>query len=264
MHNKIKDLEERVDKNEEKTGFVENQVNVFETSQIATNISVDGFMKNLMDKDNQLQVQVDRHEEVTVSLTTNDVKQDERLTALENQGLNFEHKLSSLEATDLLLQEANTQLTDRLTFVEMEAKRVDEKLDLVIDQQQDMIDDKLKAQIADLLKAIAEINQDKNNIHERLGVVEEHDVAHEARIDALEKAGLEATKKLVLEIEAKMKGYDETSTDRLKKAEADIKTNADNIALFDESAKHTTGQITNLFNANDTINGRMQEMSIKN
>ena len=51
------------------------------------------------------------------------------------------------------------------------------------------------------VKVEEEINQDKNKSYERLNMVEEHDVAHDARLNELEKAGIEATQKLVLEID---------------------------------------------------------------
>ena len=156
---KIKDLEEKIGKNEQKTGLVEDQLNVFETAQTATNISVDEALKYRMDKANHIQVKVDNHEEVTISLSDNDTKQDERLAFLENQGLNLDIKLPSLESVDVFLQEANRQITGRTANVEIDAERIEEKLNLLINQQQEMIDDKLKAQIADLLKDIEEINQ---------------------------------------------------------------------------------------------------------
>jgi chromosome segregation ATPase len=79
----------------------------------------------------------------------------------------------------------------------------------------------------------------------------------------LVSSGLEATEQLVLEIDAKMRGYDETSTDRLKKAETDIKTNADKIALLDGAATHVTEQINNIITTNITINETIHEMSKK-
>ena len=100
--------------------------------------------------------------EIDEQITTKSQEDHEYLEALKYQmdkGLNLDIKLTSLESTDVFLQEANRQITGRTANVEIDAERIEEKLNLLINQQQEMIDDKLKAQIADLLKDIEEINQ---------------------------------------------------------------------------------------------------------
>ena len=56
----------------------------------------------------------------------------------------------------------------------------------------------------------------------RLNIVQGAPVANEGRIESLEKTVPEASKNLILEINAKLKGYDESASQKLKDAEDNI------------------------------------------
>ena len=56
---------------------------------------------------------------------------------------------------------------------------------------------------------------------DRLNIVQDTTTSKEGRIDLLEKTGLEATKNLVLEIDDKLNGHDESASQKLKDYEDD-------------------------------------------
>ena len=68
-----------------------------------------------------------------------------------------------------------------------------------------------------------EQTKDNSALLDRLNIVQDATVSNEGRIESLEKAGPEATKNLILEINAKLKGYNESASQKLNGEEDNIK-----------------------------------------
>merc|ERR1711874_552261 len=79
----------------------------------------------------------------------------------------------------------------------------------------------------------------------------------------LNRVSIDETKHLMVEIDSKLKGLDEASSDRMGKAEENIKTNIEQISLLDGSSKYVNEQINNLFQTNLTIDAKIQELKEK-
>ena len=72
------------------------------------------------------------------------------------------------------------------------------------------------------------------------------------RIDSVEKAGPEATKDLVLEIDNKLKGYDESASQKLREAENEQKNDQD-IASHSNILREHTENINIFISTNATF-----------
>merc|ERR1712240_30560 len=86
----------------------------------------------------------------------------------------------------------------------------------------------LKAEVEDAITKIEitlkqEQTKDNSALLDRLNIVQDATVSNEGRIESLEKAGPEATKNLIHEINAKLKGYNESASQKLYGEEDNIK-----------------------------------------
>merc|ERR1712228_709567 len=113
----------------------------------------------------------------------------------------------------------------------------------------------LKAEVEDAITKIEitlkqEQTEDNSALLDRLNIVQDATVSNEGRIESLEKAGPEATKNLILEIDAKLKGYDESGSQKLKDAEDNIHKNAQDIATHSLLLTEHTGNINTINSAN--------------
>merc|ERR1711874_463204 len=79
----------------------------------------------------------------------------------------------------------------------------------------------------------------------------------------LHGSAIDETNHLILEIDAKLKGFDAANSDRLKKAEENIQTNANKLDLLDGTTKYVTEQISNIFQTNFTLDEKIQDLSSK-
>merc|ERR1711874_388805 len=79
----------------------------------------------------------------------------------------------------------------------------------------------------------------------------------------LDRAAINETKHLILEVDSKLNDIDTTSSDRLKKAEENILSNEEQIGLLDGNNKYITEQISNIFQTNITIDEKIQDLNGK-
>merc|ERR1712030_40545 len=110
--------------------------------------------------------------------------------------------------------------------------------------------DNIEEEMKELDDTITQITTDIEKNTKHLHELENTKVIHGVTIDE--------TKQIILEIDTKLKEFDATNSDRLKKAEENIQTNADKIVLLDGSTKYITDQITNIFQTNISINEKIQ------
>ena len=95
--------------------------------------------------------------------------------------------------------------------------------------------DALKSEVEESitkLEIIFKQEQSKDNsaLIDRLNIVQDTTNSNETRIGSLEKAVQEAIKKLVLQIDAKLKDYDEAASQKIREAEDNIQKNTQDIA----------------------------------
>ena len=76
--------------------------------------------------------------------------------------------------------------------------------------------------------------------------------SNESKIDSLEKVGPEATKNLVLDIDSKLKGYDESTSQKLRETEDNIQKNTQDIASQSSLLREHTENM-NTFISTNTI-----------
>merc|ERR1711915_189013 len=126
----------------------------------------------------------------------------------------------------------------------------------------------LKAEVEDAITKIEitlkqEQTKDNSALLDRLNIVQDATVSNEGRIESLEKAGPEATKNLILEIDAKLKGYDESASQKLKDAEDNIHKNAQDIASHSNLLREHTENINTFISTNATFNSQILGLESK-
>jgi len=108
-----------------------------------------------------------------------------------------------------------------------------------------------------------EQTKDNSALLDRLNIVPDATVSNEGRIDSLEKAGPEATKNLILEIDAKLRGYDESASQKIKDAEDNIHENVQDIASHSNLLKEHTENINTFISAKDKFNSQILGLESK-
>merc|ERR1711874_674103 len=83
-------------------------------------------------------------------IETSDIKQNELLSKMGDQGNNLETKLSSLESADVFLQEAHRMHTEKALDIEKECKRMEQTFVEFYKDQRQEIDSKIKVDINNL------------------------------------------------------------------------------------------------------------------
>merc|ERR1712096_423824 len=108
-----------------------------------------------------------------------------------------------------------------------------------------------------------EQSKDNSALIDRLNIVLDTTTSNETRIGSLEKALPEATKNLVLEIDAKLKDYDEAASQKIRDAEDNIQKNAQDIASQSNLLKEHTENINNFISSNETFNNQFIALETK-
>merc|ERR1711936_32313 len=108
-----------------------------------------------------------------------------------------------------------------------------------------------------------EQSRDNSALIDRLNIVQDTTTSIETRIGSLEKAVPEATNNLVLEIDAKLKGYDESASQKIREAEDNIQKNAQDIASQSNLLKEHTENINNFISSNTTFNNQFIALESK-
>jgi chromosome segregation ATPase len=173
----------------------------------------------------------------------------------------FEENISNIMSTNVTINENfnGLQIKSEETWKALEDVKKHHNEDIStltknIDSEKERIDN-IEEEMKELDDTITQITTDIEKNTDRLNELENAKV--------VDRAGMDETKHLILEIDSKLKTLDAGSNDRLKKAEEDIKTNADQIGLLDGSTKYITEQITNLFKTNITIDEKIQDLNGK-
>merc|ERR1712013_700803 len=81
-----------------------------------------------------------------------------------------------------------------------------------------------------------EQTKDNSSLIDRLTIVQDATTSNQGRIESLEKAGPESIQNLVLEIDNKLKGYDESASQKLREAEDNIQKNAQGIVSLQSTS----------------------------
>merc|ERR1719342_680920 len=108
-----------------------------------------------------------------------------------------------------------------------------------------------------------EQTKDSSALIERLNAVQDATASNEGRIESLEKAAPETTKNLILEIDAKLKGYDESASQKLRDAEENIQKNLQDIASHSNLLREHTENINNFISTNATFNNQVLALESK-
>merc|ERR1712215_566400 len=85
------------------------------------------------------------------NLETNNTKQNQILSELNEQGGNLDSKLSNLESADTFLQEAHRMHTEKALEIEKECKRMEQTFVQFYKEQRQELDSKIKVDISNLL-----------------------------------------------------------------------------------------------------------------
>ena len=92
--------------------------------------------------------------------------------------------------------------------------------------------------------------------------VQDATTSNEDRLDSLKITGPEATKNMALEIDAKLKGFDKTASQKLREAENNIQKNGQDIASHSNLLQEHTENINTLISTNNTPTNQEQEQKM--
>merc|ERR1711874_758620 len=108
-----------------------------------------------------------------------------------------------------------------------------------------------------------EQTKDNSSLIERLNTVQDATTNNQGRIETLEKAGPESIQNLVLEIDNKLKGYDEPTSQKLRDAEDNIHKNAQDIASHSNLLREHTENINTFISTNATFTNQFHALETK-
>merc|ERR1712128_50948 len=179
---------------------------------------------------------------------------DTKLTSLDNDTKNNSQTIVNLQES-IFIQTEQVQKVDA-ERQQAEAKAKEDIASTVSTNGKAIAD--LKSELEDAITKIEitlKQEQTKNNsaLLDRLNIVQDSTTSNEGRIDSLEKAGPEATKNLVLEIDNKLKGYDESASQNLREAEDNIQKNGQDIASHSNLLREHTENINTFISTNSTF-----------
>merc|ERR1712228_1019412 len=174
-----------------------------------------------------------------------------KVNSLDNETKNNSQTIVNLQESIYVQTETVKKVDAERQQAEAKAK---EDMEATVSTNAKAIAD-LKAEVEDAITKIEitlkqEQTKDNSALLDRLNIVQDATVSNEGRIESLEKAGPEATKNLILEIDAKLKGYDESGSQKLKDAEDNIHKNAQDIATHSLLLTEHTGNINTINSAN--------------
>jgi len=126
----------------------------------------------------------------------------------------------------------------------------------------------LKSEVNDAITKIEitlkqEQTKDNSDLLDKLNHVQDATNSNEGRIDSLEKAGPETTKNLVLEIDSKLRGYDDSASQKLREAEDNIQKNAQDIASQSNFLREHTENINTFISTNAIFTNQFLSLETK-
>merc|ERR1712106_333404 len=189
---------------------------------------------------------------------------DTKLNSLDNDNKNNAQTIVSLQESIFIQTEQVKKVDAERQQAEVKAK---EDFDATVSTNAKAIAD-LKAEVENSITNIEitlkqEQTKDNSALLDRLNFVQDTTTSNEGRIDSLEKAGSEATKNLVLEIDAKLKGYDESASQKLREAGDNIQKNAQDIASHSNLLKEHTENINTFISTNTTSTNQFVALETK-
>merc|ERR1711872_1093080 len=150
-----------------------------------------------------------------------------KLNSLDNETKNNSQTIVNLQESIYIQTEQVKKVDAERQQAEAKAK---EDMEATVSTNAKAIAD-LKAEVEDAITKIEitlkqEQTKDNSSLIDRLNIVQDATNTNQGRIESLEKAGPESIQKLVLEIDNKFKGYDESASQKLREAEDNIQKNA--------------------------------------
>ena len=187
-----------------------------------------------------------------------------KVNSLDNETKNNSQTIVNLQESIYIQTETMKKVDAERQQAEAKAK---EDMEASVSTNAKAIAD-LKAEVEDAITKIEitlkqEQTKDNSALLDRLNIVQDATVSNEGRIESLEKAGPEATKNLILEIDAKLKGYDESASQKLKDAEDNIHKNAQDIASHSNLLREHTENINTFISTNATFNSQILGLESK-
>merc|ERR1712228_866298 len=187
-----------------------------------------------------------------------------KVNSLDNETKNNSQTIVNLQESIYIQTETVKKVDAERHQAEAKAK---EDMEATVSTNAKAIAD-LKAEVEDAITKIEitlkqEQTKDNSALLDRLNIIQDATVSNEGRIESLEKAGPEATKNLILEIDAKLKGYDESASQKLKDAEDNIHKNAQDIASHSNLLREHTENINTFISTNATFNSQILGLESK-
>merc|ERR1719348_2684148 len=193
------------------------------------------------------------------TLMVNDASKMEKITLLEHGLKGLEDKLKDLESADVYLQESCRQATEKTIALEGQSKKAEDNLTSLYKQQQEDIEGKLKVQIRELIKDVADVSKDQNQllvtVTEQKGDVDKKIVSLEESMKGFtsamgdsKKEAMEMSERLVsLQFQAEKAQYVEVLTSRIEKMdESRQQSEAKNKEDYENLIKNNAQQLTEL------------------
>merc|ERR1711892_1123400 len=189
---------------------------------------------------------------------------DTKLTSLDNDTKNNSQTIVNLQES-IFIQTEQVQKVDA-ERQQAEAKAKEDIASTVSSYGKAITD--LKSELEDAITKIEitlkqEQTKDNSALLDRLNIVQDSTTSNEGRIDSLEKAGPEATKNLVLEIDNKLKGYDESASQKIREAEDNIQKNGQDIASHSNLLREHTENINTFISTNATFTNQFLTLETK-
>merc|ERR1719186_1948929 len=176
---------------------------------------------------------------------------DNNAQAIDNLRKGFEDNISNIISTNITINENfnGLQIKSEETIKALEEVKNNHQQN--IDSEKERVDNIID-EMKELDDSITEITADNGRNTENISELQ--------NMMAFDKASMVETKQLIQEIDSKLNGLDAASTDRLMKAEENIKTNVKQISLLEGSSKNISEQVNNLFQTNVSIDTKIQEL----
>merc|ERR1712106_1220750 len=189
---------------------------------------------------------------------------DTKLTSLDNDTKNNSQTIVNLQES-IFIQTEQVQKVDA-ERQQAEAKAKEDIASTVSTNGKAIAD--LKSELEDAITKIEitlkqEQTKDNSALLDRLNIVQDSTTSNKGRIDSLEKAGPEATKNLVLEIDNKLKGYDESASQKLREAEDNIQKNGQDIASHSDLLREHTENINTFISTNANFTNQFLTLETK-
>ena len=203
---------------------------------------------------------------------------DGKLQGVNDNANSLVTKLNSLDndtknnsQTIVNLQESIYIQTEQVKKVDAERQQAEAKnkedMENTVSTNAKAIAD-LKAELGDAITKIEitlkeEQTKDNSSLIDRLTIVQDATTSNQGRIESLEKAGPESIQNLVLEIDNKLKGYDESASQKLREAEDNIQKNAQGIASHSNLLREHTENINTFISTNATFTNQFHALETK-